>query len=371
MTQPDDTQADAPDTTDHPPDVLDTEAPRVDGTETDAASESADPATTDDGPAEVYETNEALYWAATDAFLQRRSEKPSTDELDDVLTEVLALHVPDANEAQQAFHRHHALRYIMGAVASSGMGQDLPGEVLLWNIDKANPDALRPLRAVTGVLPTVLIAKTKDELAAIEQFALPLAEQLQLESTLQQHFGSSKDIISFCRFPFTLDDFTALDVDQLLTTNLVVGAEGGDDDHDQAFRQVLLRRRPVSRAWKLANGTYGYIALWPVTIISMLAADYWYHGTSHAEAQAKRISEILAQGLAERELLGARVDVYCGHIYVGEEIAKAVDGIETDLVVSGAKLQKLPVRRSQARIGRNLACPCGSGLKFKKCCGSR
>jgi uncharacterized protein YecA (UPF0149 family) len=65
------------------------------------------------------------------------------------------------------------------------------------------------------------------------------------------------------------------------------------------------------------------------------------------------------------------VDVFCGNVYVGEEIAKAVEAIETDLVVSGAKLLKLPARRSQGRIGRNLACPCGSGLKFKKCCGSR
>jgi len=27
-----------------------------------------------------------------------------------------------------------------------------------------------------------------------------------------------------------------------------------------------------------------------------------------------------------------------------------------------------PVRRSEARIGRNDPCPCGSGKKYKKCC---
>jgi uncharacterized protein len=27
-------------------------------------------------------------------------------------------------------------------------------------------------------------------------------------------------------------------------------------------------------------------------------------------------------------------------------------------------------RRMQARAGRNEACPCGSGKKFKKCCGA-
>ncbi|TAM83683.1 MAG: hypothetical protein EPN47_04920 [Acidobacteria bacterium] len=28
-----------------------------------------------------------------------------------------------------------------------------------------------------------------------------------------------------------------------------------------------------------------------------------------------------------------------------------------------------PYRRSQPKIGRNQPCPCGSGKKFKKCCG--
>jgi preprotein translocase subunit SecA len=28
-----------------------------------------------------------------------------------------------------------------------------------------------------------------------------------------------------------------------------------------------------------------------------------------------------------------------------------------------------PVRRSQEKVGRNAPCPCGSGKKYKKCCG--
>lgn len=30
-----------------------------------------------------------------------------------------------------------------------------------------------------------------------------------------------------------------------------------------------------------------------------------------------------------------------------------------------------PVRRDRPRAGRNDPCPCGSGKKFKKCCGAR
>jgi uncharacterized protein YecA (UPF0149 family) len=32
--------------------------------------------------------------------------------------------------------------------------------------------------------------------------------------------------------------------------------------------------------------------------------------------------------------------------------------------------ETLPFRRSDAKVGRNDPCPCGSGKKFKKCCGS-
>ncbi len=30
---------------------------------------------------------------------------------------------------------------------------------------------------------------------------------------------------------------------------------------------------------------------------------------------------------------------------------------------------KNPIRRTTRKIGRNEPCPCGSGRKFKKCCG--
>ncbi|MDE0519675.1 MAG: SEC-C metal-binding domain-containing protein, partial [Candidatus Dadabacteria bacterium] len=30
---------------------------------------------------------------------------------------------------------------------------------------------------------------------------------------------------------------------------------------------------------------------------------------------------------------------------------------------------KTPVRRTQKKVGRNDPCPCGSGKKYKRCCG--
>ena len=31
--------------------------------------------------------------------------------------------------------------------------------------------------------------------------------------------------------------------------------------------------------------------------------------------------------------------------------------------------KKKPVRKAQKKVGRNAPCPCGSGKKFKHCCG--
>jgi uncharacterized protein YecA (UPF0149 family) len=33
------------------------------------------------------------------------------------------------------------------------------------------------------------------------------------------------------------------------------------------------------------------------------------------------------------------------------------------------KAASMPVQRTTAKVGRNDTCPCGSGKKYKKCCG--
>lgn len=54
---------------------------------------------------------------------------------------------------------------------------------------------------------------------------------------------------------------------------------------------------------------------------------------------------------------------------------KVVVGVEPDEPEDTADFEKLlnppvPVR-NPAKVGRNDPCPCGSGLKYKKCCGAR
>jgi uncharacterized protein DUF1186/SEC-C motif-containing protein len=54
--------------------------------------------------------------------------------------------------------------------------------------------------------------------------------------------------------------------------------------------------------------------------------------------------------------------------------AKRYDEPETDsgedqLWLPSSEWTPAPIRRSAPKVGRNEACPCGSGKKFKKCCG--
>ena len=64
-----------------------------------------------------------------------------------------------------------------------------------------------------------------------------------------------------------------------------------------------------------------------------------------------------------------------GDIYTPETIAKFRDElmkagvIEMQLEPTIEQLRRKPVdSRADGRVGRNDPCPCGSGLKFKKCC---
>jgi preprotein translocase subunit SecA len=52
-----------------------------------------------------------------------------------------------------------------------------------------------------------------------------------------------------------------------------------------------------------------------------------------------------------------------------QEMKKSQD---QELIYSGgegAPVKKQPKRREEKKIGRNDPCPCGSGKKYKKCCG--
>jgi preprotein translocase subunit SecA len=53
----------------------------------------------------------------------------------------------------------------------------------------------------------------------------------------------------------------------------------------------------------------------------------------------------------------------------GERMPATGEGVSSNGDGSELKLDLAPVRRDTPKVGRNEPCPCGSGKKFKNCCG--
>jgi preprotein translocase subunit SecA len=55
-----------------------------------------------------------------------------------------------------------------------------------------------------------------------------------------------------------------------------------------------------------------------------------------------------------------------------EEVQKIEEKRRQDYVMSRGEDTPAPatVKRDSAKVGRNDPCPCGSGKKYKKCCGA-
>ena len=57
---------------------------------------------------------------------------------------------------------------------------------------------------------------------------------------------------------------------------------------------------------------------------------------------------------------------FCNH----HEVAKFVRELDGWKFADGEMTKEQPIRREEAKVGRNDPCPCGSGKKYKKCCGA-
>ncbi len=59
-----------------------------------------------------------------------------------------------------------------------------------------------------------------------------------------------------------------------------------------------------------------------------------------------------------------------GNDYLHHEIANFKNIEDTWYYDEGQIVGTGPITRTQPKVGRNEPCPCGSGKKFKKCCGA-
>jgi hypothetical protein len=75
--------------------------------------------------------------------------------------------------------------------------------------------------------------------------------------------------------------------------------------------------------------------------------------------------------LTEKQMTDGFTDQYKGQF--GRIYARMGVSLK-DLIITGREVlageyDEKPFVREDAKVGRNDKCPCGSGLKYKKCCG--
>ena len=72
-----------------------------------------------------------------------------------------------------------------------------------------------------------------------------------------------------------------------------------------------------------------------------------------------------AEGVVEFRALYTANGEFCNH----HEVSRFVKEADGWKFADGELVGEKPIVREEPRVGRNDPCPCGSGKKFKKCCG--
>ena len=88
-----------------------------------------------------------------------------------------------------------------------------------------------------------------------------------------------------------------------------------------------------------------------------------FRSTTNLQAFEQLLAS-MPRHLMQKDLLGSE-----GHLNANEGTVDATQTAPAAQSVFEQAMQKTPVQRAQKTVGRNDPCPCGSGKKFKSCCG--
>lgn len=97
-------------------------------------------------------------------------------------------------------------------------------------------------------------------------------------------------------------------------------------------------------------------------------SDCYGFGTKHIEPNLKKSEEIIRLAL-DREDVRDREDVLMRAAEIYEELGEKEKAKKLDKEMKALDKRSSTVTKP-AKIGRNVPCPCGSGKKYKKCCGA-
>ena len=135
--------------------------------------------------------------------------------------------------------------------------------------------------------------------------------------------------------------------------------------------------RKVGARWAAVNGLREIALAWPETrteMVAILIAQLDERAVRDAEVNGAIIDGLInleaveSAGAIERAFRATRVDETIAGDWESVQVELGLkDGPE--FVPEAYARGGSPVRRAEPKVGRNDPCPCGSGKKFKKCCG--
>ncbi|MEO1524705.1 MAG: DUF1186 domain-containing protein [Planctomycetota bacterium] len=138
--------------------------------------------------------------------------------------------------------------------------------------------------------------------------------------------------------------------------------------HDEIAGYILLRMRPVGVGAMLPEIEKAYTkGIIDPDIISL-------EELSESPADEKPLGELFHQLCTREQLLS---EFACFAFYADEEPAFDAAGslppLPLDWIDETEEVgdNETTIRNLDLKVGRNEKCPCGSGKKYKKCCGSR
>ena len=88
-----------------------------------------------------------------------------------------------------------------------------------------------------------------------------------------------------------------------------------------------------------------------------------WHGLEILRTEKGQASD--TTGVVEFRAIYTANNEFCNH----HEVAKFVKEADGWKFEDGELVGETPITRDQPKVGRNDPCPCGSGKKYKKCCG--
>ena len=96
--------------------------------------------------------------------------------------------------------------------------------------------------------------------------------------------------------------------------------------------------------------------------------EMWLH---IRERVTDSIFKVRLAGTAARRGIGANLTAQHDDATGAGFTAGAAADQEAAMKAQGEAAKPVTIRREQPKVGRNAPCPCGSGKKYKQCCGRR